>query len=114
MSNRVTVSDAQPKEPPAVLRVAPSLSPPVLVSSDRTYAMQFNPADRSFTLSDGRVISELDAAKYRDGVFITPRRAVRAMEAELAGWSDISLDPTGKIIGLPPGSKSSGKLQEIP
>jgi hypothetical protein len=76
--------------------------------------MKFNSDDRSFTLSDGRVISELDAANYREGVFITPRRAIRVMEAELSGWSDISIASSGKIVGLPPGSKSSGNLEDIP
>lgn len=76
--------------------------------------MKFNSKSHIFTLSNGRTVTEQDAARYRDGFFLTPERAARAMDAEVIGWTNISADASGKIIGLPPHPESPIALEEVP
>jgi hypothetical protein len=76
--------------------------------------MNYNRLKKTFTLSNGRIVTEQNAALYRAGFFTTAKRAARAMDAEALGWTNVTCDASGKIIGLPPNPDSPMAFEEVP
>lgn len=76
--------------------------------------MKYNPENRTYTLTNGKILTEKEVARFHSDKLFPLKHAARVIDAETQGWKNINYNFEGTLIGLPPTAKSPMEFEPIP